>query len=84
MATINTNGVAAGLTSGTTTITATDGSVSNNTTLTVQIPSPTQTNLYLFTGSETNITLPPGIYIITAYGAQRRHRRKQHERRSRR
>jgi len=28
-----------------------------------------QTNLYLFSGSETNITLNPGTYIITAYGA---------------
>jgi hypothetical protein len=28
-----------------------------------------QTNLYLFSGSETNITLPPGTYIIIAYGA---------------
>jgi len=28
-----------------------------------------QTNLYLFSGSKTNITLPPGTYIITAYGA---------------
>src|ERR1022692_2600269 len=28
-----------------------------------------QTNLYLFSGTETNITLPPGTYIITAYGA---------------
>jgi hypothetical protein len=28
-----------------------------------------QTNLYLFAGSKTNITLPPGTYIITAYGA---------------
>jgi hypothetical protein len=28
-----------------------------------------QTNTYLFTGSETNITLNPGTYIITAYGA---------------
>jgi hypothetical protein len=28
-----------------------------------------QTNKYLFSGSETNITLPPGTYIITAYGA---------------
>jgi hypothetical protein len=27
-----------------------------------------QTNIYLFSGSETNITLPPGTYIITAYG----------------
>ena len=27
-----------------------------------------QTNLYLFSGSETNITLLPGTYIITAYG----------------
>ena len=27
-----------------------------------------QTNQYLFTGSETNITLPPGTYNITAYG----------------
>src|SRR5580692_6455460 len=28
-----------------------------------------QTNIYLFSGAETNITLPPGTYIITAYGA---------------
>ena len=28
-----------------------------------------QTSIYLFSGSETNITLPPGTYIITAYGA---------------
>jgi hypothetical protein len=28
-----------------------------------------QTNLYLFSGSLTNITLNPGTYIITAYGA---------------
>jgi len=28
------------------------------------------TNQFLFTGSETNITLPPGTYKITAYGAQ--------------
>ena len=28
-----------------------------------------QTNRYLYTGFETNITLPPGTYIITAYGA---------------
>jgi hypothetical protein len=28
-----------------------------------------QTNLYLFSGSEANITLNPGTYIITAYGA---------------
>jgi hypothetical protein len=28
-----------------------------------------QTNKYLFSGSKTNITLNPGIYIITAYGA---------------
>ena len=28
-----------------------------------------QTNKYLYTGTETNITLPPGTYIITAYGA---------------
>src|SRR5262245_8991725 len=28
-----------------------------------------QTNQYLFTGSETNITLNPGTYKITAYGA---------------
>jgi hypothetical protein len=28
-----------------------------------------QTNKYLFSGSKTNITLPPGTYIITAYGA---------------
>jgi hypothetical protein len=29
-----------------------------------------QTNIYLFTGSETTITLNPGTYDITAYGAQ--------------
>jgi hypothetical protein len=29
-----------------------------------------QTNIYLFSGSETNITLNPGTYIITAYGAR--------------
>jgi streptogramin lyase len=28
-----------------------------------------QTNIYLYSGSETNITLNPGTYIITAYGA---------------
>src|ERR1039457_5193452 len=28
-----------------------------------------QTNIYLFSRSKTNITLPPGTYIITAYGA---------------
>jgi len=28
-----------------------------------------QTTKYLYTGSETDITLPPGIYTITAYGA---------------
>jgi hypothetical protein len=28
-----------------------------------------QTNIYLFSGTTTNITLPPGTYIITAYGA---------------
>ncbi len=28
-----------------------------------------QTHIYLFTGSETNITLPPGTYTITAFGA---------------
>ena len=28
-----------------------------------------QTNIYLFSGSETNITLPQGTYIITTYGA---------------
>jgi hypothetical protein len=28
-----------------------------------------QTNKYLYSGSEANITLPPGTYIITAYGA---------------
>jgi hypothetical protein len=27
------------------------------------------TNRYLLSGSETNITMPPGTYIITAYGA---------------
>jgi hypothetical protein len=29
-----------------------------------------QTPIYLFSGSETNITLGPGLYAITAYGAQ--------------
>ncbi|HTR41438.1 MAG TPA: immunoglobulin domain-containing protein, partial [Pseudomonadales bacterium] len=29
-----------------------------------------QTNIYLFSGAETNITLSPGLYNITAYGAQ--------------
>jgi hypothetical protein len=29
-----------------------------------------QTNIYLYGGSETNITLGPGFYDITAYGAQ--------------
>lgn len=29
-----------------------------------------QTNIYLFSGSQTNITLDPGLYEITAYGAQ--------------
>ena len=29
-----------------------------------------QTNIYLYSGSETNITLPPGTYIITAYGTR--------------
>jgi hypothetical protein len=32
-----------------------------------------QTNKYLFTGSETNITLNPGLYYITAYGARGGH-----------
>ena len=70
VATINTNGVAMGLTGGAATITATAGSVSNNTILTIRIPLVAQTNKYLYTGSETNITLPPGTYQITAYGAQ--------------
>ena len=29
-----------------------------------------QTSQYLYTGSETNITLPRGVYTITAYGAK--------------
>src|SRR5208283_431618 len=29
-----------------------------------------QTGIYLFSGSETTITLNPGLYDITAYGAQ--------------
>jgi hypothetical protein len=33
------------------------------------LASSAQTNIYLYSGSETNITLPPGTYIITAYGA---------------
>jgi len=70
VATIDTNGVAIGLTNGTATITATDGSISNNATLTVQLPSSAQTNQFLYSGVETNITLAPGTYTITAYGAQ--------------
>jgi Regulator of chromosome condensation (RCC1) repeat/Immunoglobulin I-set domain/Immunoglobulin domain len=34
------------------------------------IASSAQTNIFLFTGSETTITLNPGAYEITAYGAQ--------------
>lgn len=70
VATINTNGVATGLTGGTTTITATVGSVSNNATLTVQLLLSGQTNVFLYTGVETSVILLPGTYIITAYGAQ--------------
>jgi len=33
------------------------------------LASSAQTNKYLYSGSETNITLNPGTYIITAYGA---------------
>src|SRR5947209_2590633 len=29
-----------------------------------------QADIFLYTGSETNVTLDPGTYIITAYGAQ--------------
>jgi hypothetical protein len=32
-----------------------------------------QTNIYLFSGSKTTITLNPGTYIITAYGASSRY-----------
>ena len=35
-----------------------------------QLAGSAQTNTYLFTGSETNITLSPGTYKIVAYGAQ--------------
>jgi len=31
---------------------------------------PAQTNKYLYSGSEVTVTLNPGIYTITAYGAQ--------------
>ena len=34
------------------------------------IASSAQTGIYLFTGAETIITLNPGVYDITAYGAQ--------------
>ena len=34
------------------------------------LASSAQTGIYLFTGSETTITLNPGLYNITAYGAQ--------------
>jgi hypothetical protein len=34
------------------------------------LASAAQTGIYLFTGSETTITLNPGLYNITAYGAQ--------------
>ncbi|HXI72159.1 MAG TPA: glycine rich domain-containing protein, partial [Verrucomicrobiae bacterium] len=70
VATINTNGVAQSLTGGITTITATDGGVSGNATLTVLFPIGGPTNIYLFTGSEMKINLNPGTYHITAYGAQ--------------
>jgi hypothetical protein len=33
-------------------------------------PAAAQTNVYLFSGVETNITQNPGFYEITAYGAQ--------------
>jgi hypothetical protein len=70
VATIDTNGVATSLSGGTATISATEGSISGYTTLTVLFPPHNQTNIYLFTGSETNVTLNPGLYEITAYGAQ--------------
>ena len=34
------------------------------------LASSAQTGIYLYTGSMTTITLNPGIYNITAYGAQ--------------
>ena len=37
--------------------------------LVVALAASAQTSLYLFTGSTTNVTLPPGLYLITAYGA---------------
>jgi Glycine rich protein len=34
------------------------------------LSSSAQTGSYMFTGSETTVTLNPGLYDITAYGAQ--------------
>src|SRR5215469_8945843 len=34
------------------------------------ISASAQTSIYVFSGTETNITLSPGTYEITAYGAQ--------------
>jgi hypothetical protein len=69
VATIDTNGVATALTPGSTTITATDSGVSRNVTLSVLSPA-TGRNIFLFAGSKQTITLAPGLYNITAYGAQ--------------
>lgn len=69
VSTINTNGVATALSPGTTTITATDGCVSGNVTLSVLFPA-TGRNIFLFAGSRQTVTLAPGLYDITAYGAQ--------------
>lgn len=69
VASINTNGMATALAPGPTTITATDAGVSGSVTLSVLLPVASR-NIFLFAGSETNITLSPGVYDITAYGAQ--------------
>ena len=72
VATITTNGMATGLTNGTTTITATVGGIFGSTSLVITSAPAIfgQSNQFLFSGIITNITLPPGTYNITAYGAQ--------------
>ena len=67
VATINSNGVATALTSGTTTITATEDGLSRNVTLSVLFPATGQ-HIFLFAGSRQTITLAPGLYDIAAYG----------------
>ncbi|HTR42039.1 MAG TPA: immunoglobulin domain-containing protein, partial [Pseudomonadales bacterium] len=69
VAIINSSGVVTALSSGSTTITATDGRISTNAALLVLYPSG-GTNIFIFTGTITNIVMSPGAYNITVYGAQ--------------